>query len=100
MEHLWQIVVLMALVTYIPRMLPVVLLRDIKLPPFINTFLQYVPFAVLGALIFPGVLTSTGNTQTAIAGMVVSVILAALRINIMLVVFGGILGVFLWGLLI
>jgi len=100
MEHLWQIVVLMALATYIPRMLPVVLLRDIKLPPFINTFLQYVPFAVLGALIFPGILTSTGNTQTAIAGMVVSVILAALRINIMLVVFGGILGVFLWGLLI
>jgi len=61
MNNLTWVVVGMALVTYLPRMLPLVLLRDIRPPKFINTFLQFVPFAILGALTFPGILSSTGE---------------------------------------
>ncbi|MDD3363481.1 MAG: AzlD domain-containing protein [Syntrophomonas sp.] len=99
MDHLWQLVVLMGIVTYIPRMLPMVFLSDIRLPRFFNSFLRFVPYAALGALIFPGILNSTGNTESALAGGIISIVLAFLRMNLILVVFGGILGVFMWGML-
>ncbi len=88
----------MALVTYIPRMLPMVLLRDIKLSPFLNRFLKFIPYAAIGALVFPGLLYSTGSTASALAGGLVSAILAFFRLNLMLVVLGGIAGVYLWNM--
>ncbi|HJV46477.1 MAG TPA: AzlD domain-containing protein [Bacillota bacterium] len=100
-DYLWLLILGMGLVTYLPRLLPMVLLQNIKLNPFLNRFLGFIPFAALGALIFPGVLDSTGDSSSssAIAGALVSVVLSIFRINIMFVVMGGILGVFLWGFL-
>lgn len=91
------LVLLMGLVTYLPRMLPLTFLNNMRLPRFINAFLRFVPFAALGALIFPGILTSTGNVNSALAGGAVSLFLAFERVNITLVVFGGILGAYLGG---
>lgn len=94
--NLVLLVVAMAAVTYIPRMLPMVVLQNINLPPFISRFLHFVPFAALGALIFPGILTSTGTATItpAILGGTISVLLALRNANIMLIVIGGILGAF------
>ncbi|QSQ10350.1 hypothetical protein H0A61_02755 [Koleobacter methoxysyntrophicus] len=99
-DHLWLVVIAMGIVTYLPRMLPMVLLQKVKLPPFINRFLGFVPFAVLGALIFPGILFSTGNIPSAIFGGIISIIIALLDVNLILVVLGGILSVFVWQVLI
>lgn len=99
MSKLILIVLGMAIVTYIPRMLPMVLLKDVKMPPFLKSFFQFIPFAALGALIFPEIISSTGNIKSALAGMVVSIILAFFRLNVMIVVLGGILGVFLYQLI-
>ncbi len=90
MNKLLLVVAAMALVTYLPRLIPLLLLGEQKLPPFISTFLQFVPYAVLAALIFPGVLSSTGDTASSVAGALASFILAWMRFNIMLVVLGGI----------
>lgn len=89
----------MAAVTYLPRMLPLVFLRDIKMPPYLRACLQFVPYAILGALIFPGALYSTGSLPTALAGIAGSVLLAYLRLNLVMVVVGGILCAYLFGLL-
>lgn len=96
MRNYVVVVIAMALVTFIPRMLPMVLLKDVKLPSFATRFLKLIPFAALGALIFPGILTSTGDTNSAIAGGLVALVLAGLRMNLILVVFGSIGGVFIW----
>jgi len=45
----------MGLVTYIPRMLPLVAIKANGVPPFLQGVLKNVPFAVLGALIFPAI---------------------------------------------
>ena len=42
-------VALMALVTYIPRVLPVTVFRKQIRSRFIRSFLDYTPYAVLGA---------------------------------------------------
>ncbi len=97
MHKLLLIVVGMALVTYIPRLIPLLMLGDKKMPWFLSNFLQFVPYAVLGALIFPGVLSSTGDAASAMTGATVAALLALVRLNIMLVVLGGILGSFFWG---
>jgi branched-subunit amino acid transport protein len=95
MVKLFTIVILMALATYIPRLIPMLFLNGIKLPPRLEVFLKYIPYAALGALIFPGVLDSTGDMPSALAGGMVSVILAYYRMNVIIVVFGGIGGVML-----
>ena len=48
-------VLLMATVTYIPRVLPIVIFRREIKSKYIKSFLRYVPFAVLGALTFPDI---------------------------------------------
>jgi len=91
------LIVAMAAVTYVPRMLPLVLLQNIALPNYINRFMGFIPYAALGALIFPGVLHSTGTNhlEPAIVGCIMSIILAFLRCNLILVVGGGIAGAFI-----
>jgi branched-subunit amino acid transport protein len=55
----------MALVTYLPRLLPVWLLATRKLPEAAITWLRYVPAAVLSALLFPAVLVEGGRLNLA-----------------------------------
>ena len=46
----------MALVTYLPRMLPLWLLSSRKLPPLFIRWLELIPPSVLAALLAPGIL--------------------------------------------
>ena len=69
-------VAVMAVVTYLIRMLPLTIFRREIKSSFVRSFLRYVPFAVLGAMTFPDVLYSTGSLYTAAAGVAVGVILA------------------------
>ncbi|EGD48041.1 branched-chain amino acid transport [Ruminiclostridium papyrosolvens DSM 2782] len=69
-------VFLMALVTYIPRVLPMAVFKNKIKSRFITAFLGYVPYAVLGAMIFPDILTATGHLWSAVTGLGVAVILA------------------------
>lgn len=98
MDRLWILVIGMAVVTYLPRMIPMVILQEIKLHPYLKRFLEFIPFAVLGALIFPGIIYSTSNKESAIFGTVIAVIIALFNVNLVFVVFGAILGVYLWNL--
>lgn len=52
---------LMAVVTVVPRLLPVWLLAEQKLPDLVVTWLRYVPVAVLAAMLAPGVLLTHGQ---------------------------------------
>ena len=92
-------VVLMAVITYLIRMLPLTLFRKEIKSNFFKSFLYYVPYAVLGALTFPGIFYSTGNTATAIAGTVVALILAYMEKGLVVVAIGGILAVFISGMI-
>lgn len=51
----------MALVTYLPRFLPLYVLSRIQIPRPFALWLSYVPVAVLAALVAPGLLLSEGQ---------------------------------------
>ena len=51
----------MAAVTFVPRFLPMALVSRIVIPERAKTFLEYVPVAVLSALIFPAIFAVDGG---------------------------------------
>ncbi len=73
-------IAVMALVTYLIRMLPLAVFRKKIKSKFVLNFLFYVPFAVLSAMTVPAVFTSCGSSTAGIisslAGLVVALILA------------------------
>lgn len=69
-------IAVMALVTYLPRMLPLALFKRRITSPFLQSFLYYVPYAVLAAMTFPEVLYSTSSLISALAGLAVALLLA------------------------
>lgn len=97
--HQFLTVLLMALVTYLPRLIPMTLLRGKTLSPKLQNFLKCVPYAVLGALIFPEILHSTPSLASSVSGLIAAILLALLRLNVVLVVVGSILTVYITGLL-
>lgn len=69
-------ILIMAVVTYLIRMLPIALFQKKIKSQLVKSFLYYVPYAVLGAMTIPAIFYSTGSIWTALAGLVVAVILA------------------------
>lgn len=53
---IWLVIAGMCLVTFVPRVIPLLLGRELSLPRWIRRWLSFFPYAALGALIFPGIL--------------------------------------------
>jgi len=79
----------MALTTYLVRMLPLTLFRKPIKSPFIRSFLHYVPYACLAAMIFPAILTGTGNILSGAAALIVAVALALKGKSLLIVSLGS-----------
>lgn len=69
-------VAVMAVTTYLIRMLPITLFKKRITNIYIRSFLSYVPFTVLGAMTFPAIFYATGNLLSAIGGVVAALLLA------------------------
>ena len=68
--------IIMAGVTYLVRMLPLVFCRKKIESRFIRSFLYYVPYAVLAAMTVPAIFYSTGTLLSAILGAATAVLLS------------------------
>ncbi len=84
MSLLWYMVV-MALVTYLIRMVPFTLFRKKIKSRFIRSLLYYLPYAVLSAMTFPAIFYATGEPVTAVVGTLVALVLAYLRLPLIVV---------------
>ena len=89
----------MAGVTYLVRMLPLVLVRRRITNRFLLSFLAYVPYAVLAAMTVPAVFDSTGDPLTASVGVAVAVLLSLMRRSLLLVAASASAAAFLTALL-
>lgn len=69
-------VLVMAGVTYLIRVVPLVLINKEIENKFIKSFLYYVPYAALASMTFPAILYSTTETAAAAAGLIVAFIMA------------------------
>lgn len=75
-HNIYLYILAMAGVTYLIRMLPLVLSKKEITNTYIKSFLYYVPYACLAAMTFPAILSSTASIYSALVGFTVAVIAA------------------------
>ncbi|GKX29838.1 transporter [Vallitalea longa] len=93
-------VLIMAVVTYIPRVAPLVIFKRKIKSKFLCSFLSYVPYAVLGAMTFPSILYSTKHIYSAVAGLLTALVVAYFDKSLIKVAVSAILTVYIFELLI
>jgi branched-subunit amino acid transport protein len=92
-------ILVMAGVTYLIRLLPLLLFsREIK-NIYIKSFLYYVPYVTLAVMIFPGILYATENIWSALTGFLTALILAYMGKNLFVVSLCACLSIFIVELL-
>ncbi|RPF50144.1 AzlD domain-containing protein [Aquisalibacillus elongatus] len=86
----------MAIVTAVPRFLPAFFMKESTFKPWVSRWLNAIPFAALGALIFPGIMTVINDRPfVGIVGGIVAAIIALTNINVIFAVIGSIVTVYL-----
>ena len=76
MSRVYLYIILMAVVTYLIRALPLTLIRKEIKSRFIKSFLYYVPYATLAAMTFPAILSATDYVLSSVIGFVVALVRA------------------------
>ncbi|SDX49582.1 Branched-chain amino acid transport protein [Marininema mesophilum] len=85
-----------SLVTMIPRWIPVWIVDRFTPSSWVKDWLDNVPYAALGAMIFPGILSvQKGQPFIGLIGGIVAVGIAYFRLHILFVIPGAILTVLL-----
>lgn len=95
MQRILFIILVMALVTYLPRMLPLSLFRKKIKNPFISTLLCYLPYGILAAMVFPDIFHSTASIISGITGTAVALLLAYRKKGLLTVAVSACAAVFL-----
>ena len=93
----WIAMFIMAFVTYLPRMLPLVFVEGKIKNIYIQSLLYYVPYAVLAALTFPAIFSSVGSSVGALAGTITAIVLAYFEKGLVVVATGAVIAVYIAG---
>lgn len=88
-------IIVMAVVTYLIRMLPLTLFQKKIKSKFVRSFLAYVPYACLTSMTIPSILYATRSPISAIFGFSVAVIVSMRSKNLALVALFACLAVFI-----
>lgn len=75
-KQFWLYLALLAGSTYLIRTIPFVLIKNKINSKYIQSFLYYIPYAVLTAMTLPAIFYATSSIYSAIAGLLVAVIFA------------------------
>jgi len=92
-KYLIVSIVVMAVVTYLPRVLPLALIRTKIKNVFIQSFLTYMPYGVLSAMIFPAIFYSTSSLVSALFGTVTALFLSYKNRGLLTVAFSAVAAV-------
>lgn len=87
--HILSAIFVMAAVTYFVRMLPLVIFKKKIQNRFLQSFLFYIPYAVLAAMTIPDILYSTASIYSALAGLATALILSYKRFGLLVVALGA-----------
>lgn len=72
----WIYILVMAGITYLIRMIPLVLIKRKIQNKFILSFLYYIPYTVLSVMTIPAIFYSTSSYVSAAVGFITAVILS------------------------
>lgn len=69
-------ILIMAVVTYAIRVMPLTLIKGQIKNRFLQSFLYYVPYVTLSVMTFPAIVHATQSTASGIAALIVGIIVA------------------------
>jgi branched-subunit amino acid transport protein len=75
----------MALVSYLIRTLPLTFIRKQIKSQFIRSFLYYVPYVTLAVMTFPAIINATQSVYSGLLALVIGIIIAWLKADLLLV---------------
>ncbi len=87
--YIYLSILLMAVVTYIIRLLPLLLFRKPITNKFVRSFLYYAPYVTISVLTFPAILSCTGNYITSFVGFAAAVIITLITGNFVITTFAS-----------
>ncbi len=79
-SYIYTAIITIAAVTYLIRVIPLLLLKKPIQNRFFRSFLYYAPYVTLAALTFPAILSATGSFLPSLIGFVVAVVAALLSL--------------------
>lgn len=74
--NIYIYIAVMAVVTYLIRMLPLALIKKKITNRFFKSFLYYVPFVTLAVMTFPAILSATDSVWSALISFAAAMIVA------------------------
>ncbi|MBP3338660.1 MAG: AzlD domain-containing protein [Lachnospiraceae bacterium] len=98
--NIYIYILVMAIVTYLIRLLPLTIIRTEIKNKYIRSFLFYVPYVTLSVMTFPAILYATSGIYSALAGFVVALIVATKGGSLVKVAAAAVLTVFIFELFI
>ena len=69
-------IAVMAIVTYLIRMLPLTLIKKEIKNPFIRSFLYYVPYVTLSVMTFPAIIHATQSPVSGVLALIIGIFAA------------------------
>ena len=91
-------VLIMALTTYLVRMIPMTAFRKKIKSRFARSFFYYIPYAVLAAMTLPAILYSTDEMLPALVGLAVAIGLSFANCSLIIVSLAACVAAYLVGL--
>lgn len=88
-ERFVILLLVMAVTTYLVRMIPFALFRRKLTNPKVKAFFDFIPYTVLSAMTFPAILYSTGSVVTAVCGLAVALALSFMEKSLLVVAIGS-----------
>lgn len=95
MNKVLTMILLTGLITYLCRAVPMIFYKGKNPGEFLKSFLEYIPYAALGGLLFPEILYSTGSILVSVIGAIFAGILIIKKQNMIVTVLGTIFLVYL-----
>ncbi len=81
-NNIYIYMAIMALVTYLIRVLPLTLIRKKIKNKTLRSFLYYVPYVTLAVMTFPAILEATNSIWSGLAALIAGVALAYFGVNL------------------
>ncbi len=96
MKNYLPLILGMTMVTFIPRLLPLITLAERPLHPLVKRFLLYIPYTALSALIASGIMQADQSMRLAtMTGIGVAALFSWFKGGLILSVFTSIIAAFL-----
>ena len=75
-NNFWIYLLVMAGITYLIRMIPMVLIKNKIKNKYVLSFLYYVPYTVLSVMTIPAIFYATSSVYSAVAGFLAAMVMA------------------------